>query len=161
MDCPSVVFDHCTPFSHPDVIRVRHRNLSPSTQFDPKRFERDLLHRIPQIIKHSSSIRKLTRTVKAAWQLIHHLSDDASCSVAAIRHRTKSRKRLASGEHRLPACSFRQPAEKLLGISTRKCLMCRFVWSASCRPQQASSLRSPDSRELAYDRFHTCKKVVS
>ena len=41
-----------------------------------------------------------------------------------------------SGEHRLPACTFRQPAEKAL----------RLLSSASCRPLQAGSLRSPDHR---------------
>ena len=93
VDTSVVGFDYCARSSQPNVIRMRHRNLCSDTQFDPKWFEWDLLHRIPQVIKHPSSIPKLTRTVKAAWQPIQHFLHDTNCSVAVIHHRTKSRKR--------------------------------------------------------------------
>jgi hypothetical protein len=47
-----------------------------------------------------------------------------------------------SGEHRLPACAFRQPAEKLFSGSYLNVLERPGWLSASCR-LQASSLRSP------------------
>src|SRR5437667_6325831 len=49
-----------------------------------------------------------------------------------------------SGEHRLPACPFRQPAEKPIERSLVKVVAMRRESSASCRRQQAGSLCSPE-----------------
>src|SRR6266566_2185411 len=47
------------------------------------------------------------------------------------------------GEHRLPACSWRQPAANLYWREQGKWQM----RSASCRTRQAGSLRSPERRD--------------
>ena len=56
MDTAVVVLDHRPRSSQPHMIRVRHWNFSPATQFDPKWFERDFLHGVPQVVKHNSPI---------------------------------------------------------------------------------------------------------
>src|SRR6476660_1628928 len=66
-----------------------------------------------------------------------------SCDCAARTSRKLPKARSISGQHRLPACPFRQPAEKLFDHQ---------YWSscdasessASCRRQQASGLCSPE-----------------
>ena len=57
---------------------------------------------------------------------------------------TKLARNEFSGEHRLPACSFRQPAEKLIERSLRVALVGCRESSARCQRQQDSSLRSPE-----------------
>src|SRR5260370_39013235 len=52
--------------------------------------------------------------------------------------------RSVSGEHRLPACPFRQPAEKLFERSMTEVFSTLRKSSASGRRQQAGSLCSPD-----------------
>src|SRR4029450_4925225 len=51
-----------------------------------------------------------------------------------------------SGKHRLPACSFRQLAERLFERATSKLFLISSGSSASCRRLQAGSLRSPESK---------------
>ena len=52
--------------------------------------------------------------------------------------------RTLSGEHRLPACCFRQLAGELFERLGPKIFCDALVSSASCRRLQASSLRSPE-----------------
>jgi len=53
-------------------------------------------------------------------------------------------------ENRLPACSFRQLAEKLSTFGA-KSFCDALVLPASCRQQQASSLRSPSEPRAVSD----------
>ena len=67
---------------------------------------------------------------------------------------------LMSGEHRLPACSSRQLAAKMLGCFAS--LRCRMR-SASCRTLQAGSLRSQIcNRARCFDVFnYTARSVLA
>jgi len=49
-----------------------------------------------------------------------------------------------AGEHRLPACSFRQLAENLFDRFIPRAVAMLGASSAGCRRQQAGSLRSPE-----------------
>jgi hypothetical protein len=53
VDGPSIVFDHGTPFSHPNVIRMRDRNFSSAAQLNPERLERNLTHRLSKFVQHN------------------------------------------------------------------------------------------------------------
>src|SRR5437867_10610398 len=76
------------------------------------------------VLKTSDMHRDLTRTGS-------ELQQDGRCS-------------RNSGEHRLPACCFRQPAEKLANVHLESFFCNVGVSSASCRRLQAGSLRSPE-----------------
>src|SRR5437867_12360483 len=76
------------------------------------------------VLKTSDMHRDLTRTGS-------ELQQDQRCS-------------RNSGEHRLPACCFRQPAEKPLNVHLQSFFCNVGVSSASCRRLQAGSLRSPE-----------------
>lgn len=54
MDTSIVVLDYGARSPQPNVIGLRHRDLGPTTQLDPERFERNLLRCAPQVVQHDS-----------------------------------------------------------------------------------------------------------